>query len=173
MYRKILIAYNGSPESRAALEECSRMTHLDEREFHLLGVVHQPAPYLIAPEFVPLTLDDDGRRQMQEMIDQEVAWLRSQNMHVTGHVAIGEPVDQIVQVASDLGVDLVVVGHRRHLSFAARWWRGSVKSALMERLHCSLLIALPPGPAGEASRSGEDTGAAAAGDTDAIVPPAI
>lgn len=169
MYRKILIAYNGSPESRAALEECTRMTHLEEREFHLLGVVHQPAPYLIAPEFVPLTLDDDGRRQMQEMIDKEVAWLRGMNMTVSGHVAIGEPVDQIVRVASELGVDLVVVGHRRNLSFAARWWRGSLKSALMERLHCSLLIALQVESAAEA---GDSKRAPAAAEPPVDVPPA-
>jgi hypothetical protein len=48
MYRKILIAYNGTPESRSALDEVVRMTPDRAVELHLAGVVHYPSAYLLA-----------------------------------------------------------------------------------------------------------------------------
>ena len=40
-----------------------------------------------------------------------------------------------------LGIDLLIVGHRRSKKFAFRWWRGSVDSMLIERVRCSILVA--------------------------------
>ena len=40
-----------------------------------------------------------------------------------------------------LSIDLIIVGHRRSKKFALRWWRGSVDSMLIERVHCAILIA--------------------------------
>ena len=45
------------------------------------------------------------------------------------------------QMASELGVDLIVLGHRQRLSFAARWWKGSVGASLLDYAPCSILIA--------------------------------
>ena len=53
-----------------------------------------------------------------------------------GAMAVG-----VVRLVESLGIDLVIVGHRRSKKFALRWWRGSVDSLLMERVHCSILVA--------------------------------
>ena len=50
MYQKILVAYNGSPESRLALEECLRLSPSPSAQIHLLVVV-SPPPYLLVGEF--------------------------------------------------------------------------------------------------------------------------
>jgi nucleotide-binding universal stress UspA family protein len=54
---------------------------------------------------------------------------------------VGEPVEEICRVATELGVDLIVLGHRQRLSFAARWWKGSVGASLLDYAPCSILIA--------------------------------
>ena len=48
MYRKILVAFGGSPESRLAVEECSHLMQVSGREIHLVCVLHDPSPYLLA-----------------------------------------------------------------------------------------------------------------------------
>src|SRR5205085_5399654 len=53
MYRKILVAFDGSPESRLAVDECAHLINVTGREIHLACVVHDPSPYLLAGEFVP------------------------------------------------------------------------------------------------------------------------
>ena len=50
MYQTILVAYNGTPESRVALQECRRMALPKGAAIHLLAVV-SPPPYLLVGEF--------------------------------------------------------------------------------------------------------------------------
>ena len=50
MYQNILVAYNGSPESRLALQECLRLSPPPSARVHLLVVV-SPPPYLLVGEF--------------------------------------------------------------------------------------------------------------------------
>jgi nucleotide-binding universal stress UspA family protein len=47
----------------------------------------------------------------------------------------------ISRMVESLGIDLVIVGHRRSKNFALRWWRGSVDAMLVERVRCSILVA--------------------------------
>ena len=54
MYRKILVAYNGAPESRLALDEAVRIAPDASVEVHLAAVVHYPSAYLLAGEYVPI-----------------------------------------------------------------------------------------------------------------------
>jgi len=54
---------------------------------------------------------------------------------------VGEPVSVIEELAHDLQVDLVIVGHSRQKPVALRWWRGSTDTLLVEKLRCSLLVA--------------------------------
>src|SRR5438874_1208773 len=55
---------------------------------------------------------------------------------------VGQPVEEICRLAKSLGVDLIVVGHNQHTSFAARWWKGSVGASLLDYSPCSILVAL-------------------------------
>ena len=44
MYRRILVAFDGSPESRLAVDECAHLITVSGREIHLVCVVHDPRP---------------------------------------------------------------------------------------------------------------------------------
>ena len=50
MYQTILVAYNGTPESRVALQECIRLAPNPENIVHLRVVV-TPPPYLLVGDF--------------------------------------------------------------------------------------------------------------------------
>ena len=81
------------------------------------------------------------RSRMEADLKDAAARLTERGFAVTTHLQDGEPVDVITRLVESLGIDLVIVGHRRSKKFALRWWRGSVDSLLMERVHCSILVA--------------------------------
>ncbi|HEY7787505.1 MAG TPA: universal stress protein [Casimicrobiaceae bacterium] len=141
MYRKILVAFDGSPESRLAVDECSQLMQVSGREIHLVCVLHDPSPYLLAGEFVPEPALAIDRSRMDGDLNEAAARLTERGFSVTTHLQDGEPVDVITRMVDSLHIDLVIVGHRRSKKFALRWWRGSVDSMLIERVRCSILVA--------------------------------
>lgn len=146
MYKKILVAYNGSPESRVALRECLRLGLSSSSAVHLLAVV-SPPPYLLVGEFAAAAVlsVEEGlateREKMAKELESGAAMLAAAGLAVTPHLEVGEPVSVIEELANDLKVDLVIVGHSRHKPLALRWWRGSTDTLLVEKLRCSLLVA--------------------------------
>ena len=95
MYRKILVAYDGSPESRLALDECIRLAPGPATAIHLAGVVHDPSLYILAGEYVPeIALGDDEAR-VDADIKEAAAQLTAEGLAVTRHIVIGEPVTVI------------------------------------------------------------------------------
>jgi nucleotide-binding universal stress UspA family protein len=144
MYRKILVAYDGSPESRLALDECLRLAPGPSAAIHLAGVVHDPSLYVLAGEYVPeIALGDDESRVAADLADA-AAKFATQGLAVTPHVVVGEPVTVIARLVEELGIDLLILGHPRSTTFALRWWRGSTDALLLERVHCSILVAADP-----------------------------
>ena len=141
MYRRILVAFDGSPESRLAVDECGHLINVSGREIHLACVVHDPSPYLLAGEFVPEPALAVDRSRMEADLREAAARLTERGFAVTTHLEDGEPVEVITTLVERLAIDLLIVGHRRSRKFAFRWWRGSVDSMLIERVRCSILIA--------------------------------
>jgi nucleotide-binding universal stress UspA family protein len=141
MYRKILVAYNGTPESRLALDETIRFAPDASVEVHLAGVVHYPSAYLLAGEYVPEVALADEREHMEADLKNAHALLAGSGLTVFDHIVVGEPVDVLTKLVAELGIDLLILGHPRSKSFALRWWRGSVDAVLIERVRCSVLVA--------------------------------
>jgi nucleotide-binding universal stress UspA family protein len=65
MYQKILVAYNGTAESRAALHECVRLAPGPDVQIHLLAVVNFSAGYMLAGEYVPEAALAEEQERMQ------------------------------------------------------------------------------------------------------------
>jgi nucleotide-binding universal stress UspA family protein len=144
MYRKILVAYNGAPESRLALDEAVRIAPDASVEVHLAAVVHYPSAYLLAGEYVPEVALADEREHMEGDLRTAHGLLAAKGINVIDHLVVGEPVDVLTKLVAELGIDLLILGHPRSKSFALRWWRGSVDAILIERVRCSILVAADP-----------------------------
>jgi nucleotide-binding universal stress UspA family protein len=146
MYGKILVAYNGTPESRSALHECIRLGPGPQTEIHLLAVVDQP-PELLIGEYgaaAVLSAEEDltaAKQRLAHELSIGSTFLTDAGLKVINHLEVGEPVNVIGDLAGKLRIDLVIVGHSRHKSWAMRWWRGSTDALLIEKVRCSLLVA--------------------------------
>src|SRR5262245_35216727 len=146
MYKRILMAYNGTHEGRIALFECAEVASFVKAETHLLAVAPPSAAMYV--EGFEDNVPEQGRVQQQKLMKNVLAdglaALTQRGYAVTGHVAVGEPVEQICKVATELKCDLIVVGHKQKHSRLARWWRGSVGASLLDYAPCSILVALAP-----------------------------
>ncbi len=141
-YRKILLAYNGSAEGKHALLECAELANFLGAETHLLAVASMPPSLFLTEGFVPEELLEEEKKRTQTVLDEGIATLKQQGFNAAGHLAVGEPVEEICRLAREQRADLIVLGHNQNTSFAARWWKGSVGASLLDYAPCSLLIAL-------------------------------
>jgi len=141
-YSKILLAYNGSVEGKRALFEAADLAGFLNAETHLLAVASMPPSLFLTEGFVPEELLEEEKKRTQTVLDEGIRTLRERGFNATGHLAVGEPVEEICRLAKQLGIQLIVVGHNQTSSFAARWWKGSVGATLLDYAPCSLLIAL-------------------------------
>ena len=141
-YQKILLAYNGSVEGKRALLEIADLASFLGAEAHLLAVASMPPSLFLTEGFVPEELLEEEKKRTQAVLDEGIRALRDRGFTAIGHLAVGEPVEEICRLAKALSVDLIMVGHNQSTSFAARWWKGSVGASLLDYAPCSILIAL-------------------------------
>jgi nucleotide-binding universal stress UspA family protein len=142
MYKRILMAYNGTREGKTALLACTEIAAFDRAETHLLAVASMPSSMFLTEGFLPEELIEEEKKRMQDVLNEGLAALKERGYSVTGHLAVGEPVEEICRLAAELKCDLIVVGHKQKQSFAARWWRGSVGATLLDYAPCSVLVAM-------------------------------
>jgi len=149
MYRKILIAYNGTPESQSALQECIRLAPDPSADIHLLVVVNPPQAVVLG-EYAMVSMvgiEEEiqaEKEKMQQQLEEGLHILENAGMRVRTHLEVGEPVPTIAHLVDTLGIELVIVGHSRMQSLAMRWWRGATDTVLVEKIRCALLIASDP-----------------------------
>lgn len=141
-FEKILLAYDGSEQGRVALRRARPLLSGDE-ESHLLAVVPLTSAVAAAEGFYTEAMYEAERERVQAVLEEGVRLLETSGIHAQGHLRAGQPAHQISELAKQLGVDLVVVGHHRRGPLQ-RWWQGSVGASLLDRLDCSLLVAQEP-----------------------------
>jgi nucleotide-binding universal stress UspA family protein len=142
MFKKILLAYNGSHEGRSALLACAEIASFAKSETHLLAVAGMPSSMFLTEGFLPEELLEEEKKRAQDILNEGIQQLKQKGFSVAGHLAVGEPVEEICRLAVELKCDLIVVGHRQKASFASRWWRGSVGKSLLDHAPCSIFVAL-------------------------------
>lgn len=144
MYKRILLAYDGSEEGRRALLECANLAQELEAEVQLLAVMPPYANMMMIEGLAVEDVLEHEKTRFKAVLDEGVRRLTERGFtNVEGVLASGEPVDEICTRARDIKAELICVGHRRATTWAQRWWRGSVGANLIDHSPCSVLIAMP------------------------------
>ena len=145
MYRRILMAYNGSPAGQHALLECRELAQWNQAELTLVAVTPLPL-CMIGPDasaYDANLLEVDHSRY-HETLHAGVRKLAEAGLRVKGQVVTGDPVIEIARCASRIKADLIVVGHRHLDGRAVRWWGHSVSKYLTQFAPCSVLVVITP-----------------------------
>ena len=136
MYRKILLASDCSRESLVALREGALIAQALGAPTYLLVIDRDVSRVLLAQGGCPYIPANYG----QELLTLGLSRLESLGVEAHGEVVSGDPAQLISNRVRALGIDLIVVGHRRQ-SFIERWWSGASGAYLVDGVSCSVLIA--------------------------------
>ena len=139
MFQKILLAYNGSVHSAAALQQAADLARLSSAELHILGIVVTSGAMAFAQVEGTIDIVEVERNRIQKAVESAATELSSQGVNVAYSIRKGDPAEEIVSYAYKIKADLAVLGHTEK-GVIARWFQGSIGAQLLSHLPCSLLI---------------------------------
>lgn len=143
MYQKIILAYDGSLESQQALLNCKEISQWEHAKVHLLSVVpNDPVPIGHESSYYTEQQNQIEEQRHLKTLKEGVEQLNKAGLEVEGELLKGDAVDQIVQYAININSELVILGHKHHDNWLARWWRGSIPKSLIEHSPCSVLVVI-------------------------------
>ena len=145
MYKRILLAYDGSEAGQRALLDCQEIAQLNHAELFLIAVMPLTTAYVGFEGGVyesSVEERDQTRQKYNEILADGLRRLNESGRAAQGELLIGESVDAITQFARKIDADLIVVGHKHLDGWAARWWRGSMSRSLIEYAPCSVLVVI-------------------------------
>lgn len=145
MYERIVMAYDGSQSGQKALLDCKEIAQWSRAKLHLVAVMPLNLSFVgIEGAVYDSEVEERERGKYQAILDEGLAQLTQTGHTAQGELLVGDAVEEISRFAKKVEANLIIVGHKHLDSWAARWWRGSVSSALIEHAPCSVLVAITP-----------------------------
>src|SRR3979411_1463340 len=109
MYKKVLLAYDGSIEGQRGLREGAKLASLCRAEVFLLAVVEPSFASLEGGLAIPI---DEQIANYKAILAEGVERLKALGFSPTERLGVGAAGQEIAGVAEEIGANLVVVGHR-------------------------------------------------------------
>ncbi|HTE77260.1 MAG TPA: universal stress protein, partial [Xanthobacteraceae bacterium] len=136
LFGKILHAYDGSEQSSQALTLALAIAKQCGGELHIVSVGEV--------EYVPQSVGDireqEGRaaHRLRSVLHRIGAVAAENNLKLHTHVLVGHAVRDIVALARELNVELLIIGAKGHSALYERVV-GSRASRIMQLAHCPVL----------------------------------
>jgi nucleotide-binding universal stress UspA family protein len=136
MIRKVLVAYDTSKQADKAFDFALDLAGRYSAEVIVLSVATLPEP--------PVMVETEAvLENAREYFEKTFAKLKEKagacGISPRFEVLVGHPADQIVHLANQEGVDMIVMGHRGK-SFMQRWLLGSVSKRVLSYAPCTVSI---------------------------------
>jgi len=143
MYKKIILAYDGSRESQQALINCKDLSQWEHAKVHLLSVV----PYKtisIGHETSHFSEEQNTieKGRCLKILDEGLEHLKKAGIEAKCELLQGDAVGKIVEYAHGIDADLIMIGNKHRDNWLERWWRSSTTKALIEHSPCSVLVVI-------------------------------
>jgi len=137
MFAKILHANDGSEHAFHALSLALAFAKQNNSELHMVSV--EEIDYL--PEFIEEVREEIGTaaRRFHGVLQRARAMAEESHVKLHTHVVAGHPVRDIVKLAADLNVDLLVIGATGHSALYERMV-GSRADRIMQLAQCPVLV---------------------------------
>ena len=149
---KVLLATDGSEEASSATQAAIEISEETGSELHVIHVYGVAPIYPLYPEAtdpggvelqdprLEEELENLSEQRAREVLDAAVEMVRSAGGPVAqAHLREGGVPHEIVALAEDLGVGLIVVGSRGYGGIR-RALMGSVSDSVVRHAHCPVLV---------------------------------
>jgi nucleotide-binding universal stress UspA family protein len=137
MFGKILHANDGSENAFRALELALAIAKQNNSQLHMISV--EEIAYM--PEFIEEVREETGTaaRRFHGVLQRARKLAQDAQVQLDTHVLPGHPVQTIVVLATELNVDLLVIGARGHSALYERLV-GSRADRIMQLAPCPVLV---------------------------------
>lgn len=142
MAKTVVVAYDGSQESRNGLLGFCNFASTADVQVYLIAVVQVSTRELVSETYLPHASVDEEAARYESILNEGRSILEARGYRVSAHLTSGDPTEHIARFADEKHADLIVIGHKRRASLAQRWWHRSVGASLIERAHCNVLVAI-------------------------------
>lgn len=139
MFKKILAAFDDSPESYKAFDFAlgiAKMCHGKVPEIIVLSVVQPPEPIDIVEMDAII---DSATQHYEELFKGLKDGAKKGGVEIKTEVAIGHPAEQIVRYAAENRCDIIVMG-KKGKSKIESWLLGSVSKRVSTYAPCTVTI---------------------------------
>jgi nucleotide-binding universal stress UspA family protein len=142
MFRRVLVAFDGSAGAREALTVAIDLSLLTSANVTVVAVEAHLPHYAGTIDEVDEEHEAEERASRRSLSEAE-AYASDRGVEVTTRTMIGHPAHVIARIAAETGADLVVLGHSGH---SAVWGRflGGVTEKVSRHAPCSVLIVRHP-----------------------------
>jgi nucleotide-binding universal stress UspA family protein len=137
MIKKILVAYDGSEESQKAYMMGLDLATRYAAEVIVLSVARPPEPPVAVEMEAVIEAASEFYKKRFEVLKKEAAPF---DIYPHFEIGVGHPAEQIVLLANENKVEMIVMGHRGGGGFLQRWRLGSVARRVMNYAHCTVVI---------------------------------
>lgn len=140
MFSSIVVGTDGSETADRALTRAFEMARLTGARLHVVSA-YAPAPTRVTGGAPPAEAAEWSVRsdfEVEGVLDRATSRGRADGVEVETRAPKGDPADAILEVASETGADLIVLGSRGMQG--ARRVLGSVPNKVSHRAPCDVLI---------------------------------
>ncbi len=137
MFKKILHANDGSESAFHALSLAIALAEQNQSELHMVCVEELPS----LPEFIADVRDakEAADRRYADVLRRASDAARERQLQLRTHVVVGHPVRDIVKLAAELEVELLVIGAVGHSELYERLI-GSRADRITQLAQCPVLV---------------------------------
>jgi nucleotide-binding universal stress UspA family protein len=138
MFSTVAVGTDGSETASVAVETAVDLARRFDARLVLLSAFQDPrrAVQWGTDAFVVVEWDPGTSEEVREILSRTEADVRSQGIDCTTRVAEGEPADVLVQLATECGADLLVIGNKG----MRRRILGSVPNTVTHKAPCAVLV---------------------------------
>ena len=136
----IVVGTDGSETAAIAVDEAVRLAKALDGHVHVVTAL-DPVSVRIsgAPEGAAKVWQPAPDFQRDGVLEQAEAAIRIAGVAVTAHGKRGDPVDALLEVADEVGANMIVVGSKG-MHGARRLALGNVPNKVSHRARCNVLI---------------------------------
>ena len=137
MYKKILIANDGSEGAARALSAAIKLAKKHDAGLHMISVEEMPR--------FPASIDEvieekaEANHVFEPVMSRAVAQAAAAGVKLSPHVMVGHPVSGIAEFIEQEDFDLLVIGYMGHSALYNRII-GSTTDRLVEYAPCNVLV---------------------------------
>ena len=145
-FKTLLVAYDGSEFGREALKTAVTNAPLWDAKIHVIYVVNPRyyASTIVDPQIGVVEPRSEHwigmlEREAEEMLAEAEQIATDAEIEITPHMVIGDPRDEIIDTAKEIGADLIILGSAGK-GRAKRFLLGSVSTSVVTQSPIATLV---------------------------------